>query len=287
MKVKGVYDQKTFQSIYFPFVFFNISLQKKLKMNVALLEKSSESLRQKLLNHTLYDAIQTPKDLQIFMEHHVFAVWDFMSLLKALQVKLTNTGFPWYPVGNPELRYLINEIVLAEETDINYYGNRQSHFEIYIDAMKKSGARLDHISSFLEQVEHGTDIYLIIASSDLPLGVKKFLKFTFETIYANKPHEIAAAFTFGRENLIPSMFNSMIEKIQKKFPKEDLTLFKYYFDRHIELDEDEHGPMALKMIEDLCSNDANKWQEAERISLLALQKRIILWDGIEQQINKD
>jgi pyrroloquinoline quinone (PQQ) biosynthesis protein C len=116
------------------------------------------------------------------------------------------------------------------------------------------------------------------------MSVKEFLKFTFEVIEEDKPHKTAAAFTFGRENLIPMMFNSIIEKIQKEFPKDDLELFKYYFDRHIELDEDEHGPMALKMIENLCGDDEQKWKEVEQVSKEALEKRLILWNGIELEI---
>ena len=256
-------------------------------MRLATIEKATEEQRKLLLNHPLYKKIKTPQDLQIFMEHHVFAVWDFMSLLKALQLKLTNTETPWYPVGTPEIRYLINEIVLAEETDINYFGKRQSHFEMYLDAMKKSGATLNKIEDFIQQIEHGTDIYLVIASSDLPINVKKFLSATFDIVHSNKPHQIAAAFTYGRENLIPEMFSSIIENVQQNFPEEDLSLFKYYFDRHIELDEDEHGPMALQMVEELCGTDEQKWQEAKETSLHALNERIMLWNGIEEAITKN
>ena len=84
-------------------------------------------LQEKIVNHPLYSHIQRPIDLHRFMEHHVFAVWDFMSLLKALQIKLTGTNLPWVPVGDPEIRYLINEIVLAEETDLDLDGKRRSH----------------------------------------------------------------------------------------------------------------------------------------------------------------
>ncbi len=241
----------------------------------------------KLLNHPLYSKITTPEHLRCFMEHHVFAVWDFMSLLKALQVKLTATTTPWVPVGNPELRYLINEIVLAEETDLNFFGKRQSHFEMYLDAMDKSGANKLKIEDFVAQVIHGTDIYLIIATSDLPKSIKQFLKFTFEIVTEGKPHKIAAAFTFGREGLIPDMFTSIIKNIQKKFPEEDLKLFKYYFDRHIELDADEHGPMAFKMVEELCENDPFKKEEVREVAQEALNSRIILWNGILEEIESE
>lgn len=247
---------------------------------------SLEPLNSRLVNHSLYNKINTPRQLQIFMEHHVFAVWDFMSLLTALQEILTKTTNPWLPVGDPGMRFLINEIVLAEETDINIEGNRQSHFEMYLDAMDAAGARKDKIEDFLMQVNHGTDIFLIIATSELPVSVKQFLKNTFEVVYSRQPHRIASAFTFGREGLIPAMFSSIIEKVQDNFPEEDLGLFKYYFDRHIELDKDEHGPMAYKMVEDLCGKDQEKWDEARETAEESLKSRLQLWNGIEAEIEK-
>ena len=247
---------------------------------------SLEPLTNQLINHPLYKKINTPKDLHIFMEHHIFAVWDFMSLLTALQERFTKTTNPWLPVGDPETRYLINEIVLAEETDINMYGNRQSHFEMYLEAMTAAGASKKRIEDFLQQVNHGTDIFLIIATSKLPISVKQFLKYTFEVVYSNEPHKIASAFTFGREGLIPDMFSSIIEKVQQNFPKEDLSLFKYYFDRHIELDGDEHGPMAFKMVADLCKKDERKWREVKATAEKSLKSRLELWNGIEAEIEK-
>lgn len=250
------------------------------------INKGLQPLTAQLINHPLYTKIETPKDLQVFMEYHVFAVWDFMSLLTALQEQLTRTTNPWIPVGNPETRYLINEIVLAEETDLNLYGKRQSHFEMYLDAMQKAGAKTKKIEDLLIQVTHGTDIFLIITASKLPVPIKRFLKTTFEVVYSREPHKIAAAFTFGREGLIPAMFSSIIETIQKNFPAEDLKLFKYYFDRHIELDGDEHGPMAFKMIGELCGNDKGKWADVKEIAEKALESRLELWNGIAADIEE-
>ncbi len=250
---------------------------------ISNVEKAIAPLQKELLAHPLYHQISHPMHLRVFMEHHVFAVWDFMSLLKALQQGLTCTTLPWKPVGNPETRYLINEIVLAEETDINIKGERQSHYEMYLDAMKKAGATIAPVHQFVAEITTTESPLQYIESSDMAAGIKQFLSFTFEIIESKKLHTIAATFTFGREDLIPEMFSVMIQNIQQKFPEEDLTEFKYYFDRHIELDGDEHGPMALQMVTQLCDTE-EKWMEVIEVSKRALEIRKRLWDGILKEI---
>lgn len=240
--------------------------------------------REQLLNHPLYGRVKTIEDLRQFLQGHVYAVWDFMSLLKALQAKLTCTQVPWLPVGNPQLRYLINEIVLAEETDLALNGTRQSHFEMYLEAMEACGADVTEVNAFLKDVVETQNIFVSIKHSRLHEGVKAFLDFTFRVIDQGKPHEIAAAFTFGREDLIPAMFTEILRNFQANFPETDLNKLIYYFERHIELDADEHGPMAMQMVIELCEGDAARWKEVEEISRLALQKRIGLWDAIEESI---
>ncbi|MFD1062959.1 DUF3050 domain-containing protein [Winogradskyella litorisediminis] len=246
-----------------------------------------EGLKQELLQHSLYKNIKTVEDLNIFLQYHVFAVWDFMSLLKALQNKLTGTTLPWIPVGLPSTRYLINEIVLAEETDINIDGQRQSHFEMYLEAMEDLKANTYFILDIIKNVNEGKDLFSVISNAKLPTEIKDFLKHTFTIAVKGEPHEIAAAFTFGREDLIPNMFTEILKEFQVNFPEKDLKKLVYYFERHIELDADEHGPMAMAMITDLCKNDSKKWQDVELTSITALEKRIQLWDCIEQEILKN
>ena len=217
----------------------------------------------------------------------MYAVWDFMSLLKALQAKLTCTTTPWFPTKNRETRYLINEIVLAEETDLTIDGRHQSHYEMYVEAMEACGASTSGIESFLSEINSLHNIFVAIKTSDLHPNIKAFLDFTFRVIDEGKTHEIAAAFTFGREDLIPSMFTAILKNFQANFPETDLSKLIYYFERHIELDADEHGPMAMKMITELCGTDAKKWKDVEEISILALEKRIGLWDAIEETITKN
>ena len=253
-------------------------------MNTLYINSQIQPYKNQLLNHSLYNQVKSIDDLQHFLENHVFAVWDFMSLLKALQNKLTSTSIPWMPVGNPAIRYLINEIVLAEETDLSFDGTRQSHFEMYVDAMQQCGANTTSIFEFLEDVETTKNIFVSIKKSKLHPNVKAFLDFTFRVIEQGESHEIAAAFTFGREDLIPSMFTEILKSFQVNFPETDLSKLIYYFERHIELDADEHGPMAMKMIEELCGNDEKKWNAVATVSIDALEKRIGLWNAIEEMI---
>ena len=253
-------------------------------MNISTINNKIQIHKNQLLKHSLYEKVQTMDDLRIFLENHVYAVWDFMSLLKALQSKLTCTTTPWFATANPETRYLINEIVLAEESDLTLDGRRQSHFEMYLEAMKACGADTSNIEKFLENVAETQNIFVSIKKSKLPAEIKAFLNFTFQTIEQGKAHEIAAAFTFGREDLIPSMFTAILNNFQANLPHIDLSKLIYYFERHIQLDADDHGPKALKMVTELCENDVLKWKEVENISIEALEKRIGLWDAIEEQI---
>lgn len=254
-------------------------------MYIKQVNTAIEKQREILLNHPLYSKIKSPKDLQIFMENHVFAVWDFMSLLKALQIKLTCVSIPWLATEFPQTRYLINEIVLAEESDIGFDGSRLSHFEMYLKAMKALQADTKEMDDLLIELNKGTSIEATINNSDLPIAVKDFLNFTFTTIEKGEAHEIAAAFTFGREDLIPGMFTSILKELQINFPNSNLSELIYYFERHIELDADEHGPMALQMVNELCGDDPKKWEQVIVASQEALNKRIALWDSIEKQIN--
>lgn len=253
-------------------------------MHISDINGALQPLKDRLLQHPLYDKIRTLDDLHCFLEHHVYAVWDFMSLLKALQQQLTCTTTPWLPVGNPEVRYLINEIVVAEETDLAMDGKRQSHFEMYLDAMNQCGANTLAVQRFLEDIQKTQNIFVSIKHAEVHPKVRAFLDFTFRVIEEGKAHKIAAAFTFGREDLIPTMFTEILKNFQQNFPQTDLSKLIYYFERHIELDGDEHGPMAMQMITELCGDSATKWNEVLEVSQQALEKRLGLWDAIEEMV---
>ena len=251
---------------------------------IAHLEEELKPLRNQLKNHQLYSSLNTIDDVKTFMESHVFAVWDFMSLVKALQQNLTCVSLPWFPKVNAKTARFINEIVLEEETDVNEVGVVKSHFEMYVDAMKEVGANTQPIAQFISEVYDGKPIKESLAKSTDNEKVNDFVNFTFDVIKTNEAHLIAAVFTFGREDVIPDMFLRIIENFEQS-TNTKLTKLKYYLNRHIELDGDEHGPLALEMIKELCGNNEQKWNDVLFYAKKALEKRIQLWDGIAQEIN--
>jgi hypothetical protein len=217
------------------------------------------------------------------MQYHVFAVWDFMSLLKTLQNNLTCTSIPWFPKGSADTRHLINEIVVGEESDVDSFGNRKSHFELYVDAMKQCGADTAQIENFIAELKNTGDLTTAFTASNTPKEARDFVDFTFKIIRSNKDHLQSAIFTFGREDLIPGMFVSIVNDIHKNFP-DSISIFKYYLERHIEVDGDHHSHLALQMTSNLCSTDDLFWKEAEQATIESLQKRIDLWDGVYNQL---
>ncbi len=248
------------------------------------IEAELKALRHNINTHSMYAALSSVEDIKLFMETHVFAVWDFMSLLKALQQQLTNTNTPWTPKSNGTTSRFINEIVMGEESDINELGEAKSHFEMYLDAMNQIQADTSKINTFVSLIEHNNSIETASKLVGLNPSIRNFINFTFSVIATGKPHCIAAAFTFGREDVIPDMFLNIIEQSNTEGSDNRYTKLRYYLNRHIELDGDEHGPMSLLMVKNLCGEDSEKWDEVLETAKAALQQRLNLWDAIDKAI---
>jgi len=239
--------------------------------------KKIQEHRSLLENHSLLvtNTIQSVEDLRIFMKYHVFAVWDFMSLLKTLQHAAVPSGNLWLPTEGTrsDIARLINEIVLCEETDISPDGNSSiSHFDLYLQAMLEVNADTVPIREYLKKVS-STGLTL-----GLPDVVESFVETTFKAIRSG-PHCAAASFCYGRETVIPSMFKRILNQInisETAAPK-----FHYYLQRHIQVDGEEHGPMSENLVNYFCKNDPILIHEAEQAAIEAIQARIKLFDRIE------
>ena len=240
------------------------------------LEEQITEARQTVVKHPLYAALTSPHAIRTFMEHHVFAVWDFMSLLKSLQRNLTCVEVPWVPAGPTGSRHLINDIVLVEESD-ELRGGFISHFELYLDGMTEAGADTSVIDAFIGRLRDRRPVLAALDEVKVPKPAAEFVRLTWDFIEHAPVHAQAAAFAFGREDLIPEMFEQVVGVNQRLG---SLDTFVDYLSRHIQVDSEEHTPMAMQMLADLCGEDRTKWAECAETVNLALAARARLWDGI-------
>ncbi|AGB26881.1 Protein of unknown function (DUF3050) (plasmid) [Mycobacterium sp. JS623] len=234
------------------------------------------SPRRRVITHPLYASLNTRAAILTFMEHHVFAVWDFMSLLKSLQSNLTCVTVPWVPTGPAGSRRLINDIVLAEESD-EFQRGHISHFEWYVAGMAEAGADHSVVDRFIDLIRAQEPVPCALEDAGVPRAAAEFVTATWGFIASAPVHCQAAAFAFGREELIPDMFTQVVAVNQDGG---GLETFVEYLQRHIEVDGDSHTPMAMQMLADLCDEDKGKWRECTQTAGAALAARSRLWDGI-------
>jgi len=238
-----------------------------------------------LLEHRVYREIDDLQALHVFMEQHVFAVWDFMSLLKALQRRLCCVEIPWLPTSTPLGSRLVNEIVLGEESDEDGQNGYISHFSLYHRAMTQCGAGTTSIDSFLSHLRRGKPVSAALEAVGAANCVRNFVERTFQFIEEGNLCAIASAFTFGREDLLPAVFQRIVDELNMHSGG-GLEDFKYYLHRHIGLDEEQHGPMANRLLLDLCGSDEARWRVAEQAAVDSLKARQELWDGISTLIGQ-
>jgi Protein of unknown function (DUF3050) len=241
-------------------------------------------LRDKLLAHRVYDMLTSMKALRVFMEYHCYAVWDFMCLLKCLLSKSTCTQIPWKNMENTDAARMINEIVVAEETDIRQDGHGYaSHYTLYVEAMEEIGANTDTLCRFADLIGEGMPWAQAAKRAEVPVAAAEFMSHTLEICQEHPPYEVAAFFLFGRENLIPDMFRKIVEGLADS-ENVSIDAFRYYLDRHIGIDEEEHGPASVRMMKSMCGNNDMRWRLVKRAAKESLMARIKLWDGIAEAI---
>jgi hypothetical protein len=238
------------------------------------------ALRAGLLEHAVYAEVASVTDLRRFMEDHVFAVWDFMSLLKRLQQDLTCTKVPWFAVDNARAARLINDIVIGEETDVDPDGSYVSHLDLYLRAMADVGASTRRFETFRSVVRNGVSVEAAMVRAGVPPHVQAFVAHTMALAQSGSTEEVLAAFFYGREDVIPEMFSRLQKTLTGAgHDKHPLRHFIYYIERHIELDGDSHGPMGRELLEGLVADSPQRHERALRAACNSIEARIELWSG--------
>ena len=235
--------------------------------------------RERVMEHALYSEMHTREHLAHFMTRHVYAVWDFMSLLKALQRRVTCVDVPWLPVGSPAARRLVNAIVLDEESDL-VDGVIVSHFELYLTAMQEVGADTAPATRFVEGLRGGASVEAAMDLAPMPEAARAFVRQTLAFAQHGSVYEVAAAFTLGREDAIPDMFRRLLAAIP------NAPRMAQYLERHIALDGDEHADQGFALLEALCGESEVRWREAAHASQRALDARAALWTGIAEDFRR-
>ena len=250
----------------------------------AELVESLRPLREQLLAHRVYSHLESKRAICGFMEMHCYAVMDFMCLLKSLQQRLTVVAVPWFPPANTSAARFINEIVLGEESDVAPGGGGYiSHYELYVRAMREAGADADKVETFVGLVRNHHHYRRALGRANVPAAAQAFVIDSMSLCLTGKNHELAAYFLFGRENLIPELFRRIVGQLRER-GETGLDGLIYYLDRHIEIDEGEHGPASEKMLSWLVGGVDRRWGEAHKAGVRALQSRLRLWDAIADAI---
>jgi len=252
-----------------------------MTINTEIIQKYSKQLD----THPVYEQVQDLNDLRCFMEHHVYSVWDFMSLIKFLQSCLAPTTIPWVPRGDGSVRRFINELVLEEESDQSVDPEIfSSHFELYLQAMEEIGADVAPINAFIDLVR-SDGLEVALDAGLAPNGSVQFTATTFKYIENARPHEVSALLALGREHIIPSMFRAILAKIG--IGSEQAPIFHFYLNRHIHLDEDFHAPLSLRMLNAFVDGDELKEKQAISAGEMAIKSRLKFWDAVSVSISNN
>jgi hypothetical protein len=187
------------------------------------------------------------------------------------------------PVLNEDSARLINEIITGEESDIGHDGQPASHFRLYLDAMDEVSAPTEKIETFISQFSRSYALGKALNQARVPAYVQTFVKHTIKTARNASTAEVVSSFLFGREDPIPEMFQTLMERwglTAQQAPK--LT---YYLNRHIEVDSGDHGPGAQKLLSRSIITPQVQ-EKALRAAIDAIEHRIRLWNGIYREIQK-
>lgn len=252
----------------------------KYSIDTTFIQEKSKELKL----HSIFGHIRTFDDLHCFMSWHVFAVWDFMSLVKRLQHEFTSLTIPWTPPTRPLAARLLNEIVLGEESDMTTDSSFASHFDLYLSAMREVGADTSQIEHFVNLVRSNIAVEVALHMVKAPEAVQEFVLSTINTAKNGTVFEVLGSFLYGREDAIPQIFKTLLS--DWSVPPKSTPTFVYYLQRHIELDSETHGPAAARLASELAQNNVENLEQIHRAGISAIEHRLAFWDALQLELTQ-
>ncbi|MBX3356513.1 MAG: DUF3050 domain-containing protein [Phycisphaeraceae bacterium] len=230
----------------------------------------------RVANHHVYSMVVDLESARAFMEHHVWCVWDFMMLAKSVQVGLGCYELLWVPPADTDAVAAINAIIADEEADIGPDGLKHSHFEIYLGAMKEAGASTRSIDAFLSRLRITRDLIPSMLDVGATPPAVRFVQATYKS--ATGPiHARVAALCLAREELVPRLLSTLLTNL----PNDScLSMFRWYIERHIQVDSATHGPLSATLYSNTVRNDAVVEREALESAIEAIRARGQFLDSI-------
>lgn len=233
-------------------------------------------IARRAVEHPIFPRLKSLEAVKVFMEHHIWCVWDFMYLAKSVHSSLSGRG-AWSPSPCPETLADFNDILATEETDIGPTGKLGSHFEFFVEAMEQAGADTIPVRAFQRQVELGEAPLLAMRKSKAPTSAIQFVSATMNDA-SGPTHIRAASFCLAREDLVPRLLRRLRRYVPWNHPR--LEMLKWYVDRHIELDTVHHGPTGRRILAAVIAGDSNRRAEASAAAELAIAARVKYLDAI-------
>jgi hypothetical protein len=206
-----------------------------------------------------------------------------MSLLKSLQTQLTRMQTPWKPVQSPYIHYLINSLVLKEESDLGADDEYASHYEMYCNAIQAMKADTGLMDNLMAHIETNMSVIKAIELSCIPGPVKDFLEYTFWIVQKTSLHEQAAVLWYDQEGFGHQLIYQRAVVLQQNHA-EELNSFLYYLRHKNEIKEKYHSQLSAILLKQLWGDDEKKWHEATQAANQSLRNRIRLVDYIHEKI---
>jgi hypothetical protein len=112
----------------------------------------------------------------------------------------------------------------------------------------------------------------------IPEPSRRFMQSTRSLIESGQPHHLAAAFCYGRELLVPDLFRALLDQVH--LHQLHAPTLSWYFERHISLDGDNHGPLAEQMVAELCEGRLGTLSEVDAVRKRVIRERDAFWESI-------